>query len=215
MWYTGCRYIKHWVFGLSFGAGEINIFNVSTTAHSIVTGNETTNAQTLNIASKNINLGNSTVVSNVTTKAPLTIGYTVKPSLIYQIGGSLANSVSLISLGNGSTVSLPRFLSVPAGIYQLFYNIRYTISTAPIEFTSSQTVVSNTENNLSAIYNDMNTLENATITRTTGSNVWRVCGANFLVLTASSNIYFSVRHDWTVSTGTLIAGSNLRIVRIG
>jgi hypothetical protein len=120
--------------------GTIYISNASPSAHSIIIGNQTADAQTLNIASKTINLGNSTVASTVSTKVPITIGYTVNPSSISQIGGSaLITASSLVVIGNDA-ISLISLSGIPVGVYQVFYQILHTISISGIRCRFYRTV---------------------------------------------------------------------------
>jgi hypothetical protein len=138
--------------------GTIYIATASTSAHSIIIGNDLVNNQTLNIASKTINLGNSTVASTVSTKVPITIGHGISTNLAQLGGTSSVIPPTAVSIG-ATAVTLISFTNIPIGVYQVYYQIFHTILTSTISFTEQRVLLCDTENAINAPLNRIETLE--------------------------------------------------------
>ncbi len=197
----------------SLRSGNINISNTSNVAHNIIIGNDTSNNQTLNLNSKTINVGNATATTTITLNKPLNPAYLVI-SNISAIGGTTSNSPGATACSSGTAVTVASVANVPFGVYQVFYQIKYTITVASIPFTEQRVGLCNTINAINSVYNQIESLENQAITRPVGS--YSITGSGIWVnnvTPALSTAYLNVRNTFTV--GTLSADATLRIVRIG
>lgn len=199
----------------------LNIQTVSSTATNIVNvGNATTNNQTLNLNSKTINVGDTTVPSTINIIRPLTIGYTVSPTLINQIGGTTfinggEQPYSSISATGGS-LTLAVLNVIPIGIYQVFYNISTTITVAPALITERAITVSNVggDTTLTNTFNFMRDSDLLHVTRIVGHDITVTGCGLFINTTSSVSIYLNQRYIYSAGP-TVKATGHLRIVRIG
>lgn len=184
--------------------GDINIANTQTTG----TGNIIIGSNLLTTGSQNIQINR-----------PLTIGYTVNPSGLTQIGGSVFINGTTQSYGAGTTGSsktLAVLNNIPIGIYQVFYNISTTITVAPAVLTERITTVSDRVDDtaLANVFNLMIDSDLLNQTRLIGNN-FTITGRGLFVNTSVSvSIFLNQRYIYTAGP-TLTATGHLRIVRIG
>jgi hypothetical protein len=199
--------------GNSSGVSTINISNISNSVHNVNIGNNTANQQGLNINSKYIQIGSETATSTITLNKPLNPVYTFTPN-IYAIGGTVINNPGAIACTSGTPVTIATVGNVPFGVYQIFYQIKYTITVASIPFTEQRVGLCNTINAINTPYNQIESLENQPITRPVGA--YSITGGGIwvnIVTPALSTAYLNIRNTFTL--GTLSADATLRLVRIG
>ena len=179
--------------------------NISTTKN-------TSSSQSINIGSKNA-LATGQVIN---INRPLTIGYTVSPSLLTQIGGTTFNTGTAIVYTATGSKTLATLTSIPIGIYQVFYSVSTTISVASATLTEQTTVISNATNNTTSgtVFNLMLTSEYLHQTRIIGHNMTITGGGILTNTTASTTIYLNQRFVFTAGP-TLTSTGHVRIVRIG
>jgi hypothetical protein len=182
--------------------GEINIANTK----------NTNTAQSINIGSNNA-LATGQVIN---INRPLTIGYTVSPSLLTQIGGTAFNTGSAIVYTATGSKTLATLSSIPIGIYQVFYSVSTAITGATTILTEQTTTISNATNNTTsgAVLNLMSTSEYLHVTRIVGHNMTITGGGILVNTTASNTIYLNQRFVFT-ALPTLTCTGHVRIVRIG
>ena len=184
--------------------GNINIANTQTTG----TGN-------IVIGSTALTTGSQTITFN----RPLTIGYTVTPTTLSQIGGSTFINGTTQSYGAGTTGSsktLAVLNSIPIGIYQLFYNISTIITVATAVLTERITTISDRvdDTNIANVFSLMIDSDLLPQTRLIGHN-FIITGGGILNSTiANDSIYLNQRYIYTAGP-TITATGHLRIVRIG
>ena len=195
-------------------SGNINISTTSTTAHNIYIGNNTANNQGITINSKYIILGSETATAGITFNKPLNPGYSSNPVNIYSLGGVKEINTTATNIQTGTPVTVAN-MSAQLGVYQVFYQIKYTITVAPANFTVQRVCLCDTINAINTVYNQMETLETEAQSRPlgnyiiTGGGVWiNNVGGIF------SPIYLNVNSIFTNSP-TITANAVLRIVRIG
>jgi hypothetical protein len=92
------------------------------------------------------------------------------------------------------------------------YCLRHTIASSTVAFTNTNVVISNANNNMTPL-NGIQTIENANISRSTGTDVYMTTGSGVLILTSVSNISLNV--NYTFTGGTISISGDLRLVRIG
>ena len=197
----------------SLRSGDINISNISNVVHNISIGNNTANQQGLFLNSKYILIGSETATSTITLNRPLNPVYTFTAG-IYSIGGTGVNSPGATACTSGTPVTVASAGNVPFGVYQIFYQIKYTITVASMPFTEQRVGLCNTINAINTVYNNIETLENQSITRPVGS--YSITGTGVWVNSVTPGIstaYLNIRN--TFSAGTLSADATLRLVRIG
>ena len=184
--------------------GNINIANTQTTG----TGN-------IVIGSTALTTGSQTITFN----RPLTIGYTVTPTTLSQIGGSTFINGTTQSYGAGTTGSsktLAVLNSIPIGIYQLFYNISTIITVGAAVLSERITTISDRvdDTNVTNVFSLMIDSDLLPQTRLIGQN-FTITGGGVLNSTiANDSIYLNQRYIYTAGP-TITATGHLRIVRIG
>ena len=184
--------------------GNINIANTQTTG----TGN-------IVIGSTALTTGSQTITFN----RPLTIGYTVTPTTLSQIGGSTFINGTTQSYGAGTTGSsktLAVLNSIPIGIYQLFYNISTIITVLAAVLSERITTISDRvdDTNVANVFSLMIDSDLLPQTRLIGQN-FTITGGGVLNSTiANDSIYLNQRYIYTAGP-TITATGHLRIVRIG
>jgi hypothetical protein len=182
--------------------GDINISNTQTTG----TGN--------------IVLGSAALTSgtqNITINRPLTIGYSVNPTSLSQIGGSsFINATVQTYPSTGSSKSLAVLNFIPIGIYQVFYNISTTITVATAILTERITTISSIVDDtaLANVFNFMIDSDLIPQTRTIGQNLTITGGGIFVNTVSNESIYLNQRFIYSIGP-TLTSTAHLRIVRIG
>ena len=195
-------------------SGNINISTTSTTAHNINIGNLSTNNQGITINSKYIILGSQTATSVITLNCPINPVYLSNPVNIYSLGGVKEINTTATNVQSGTPTSLATF-SAQLGVYQVFYQIKYTITVSSIAFTQQRVCLCNTINSNNTVYNQMETLENQSISRPLGEYIITGGGVWINNVTAIlSPIFLNVNNTFTAGP-TLTADAYLRIVRIG
>ena len=182
--------------------GNINIANTK----------NTNTAQSINIGSNNA-LATGQVIN---INRPLTIGYTVSPSLLTQIGGTTFNTGTAIVYTATGSKTLATLTSIPIGIYQVFYSVATAITVASATLTEQTTTISNTTNNTTTgtVFNLISTSEYLHTTRIIGHNMTITGGGILTNTTASTTIYLNQRFVFTAGP-TLTCTGHVRIVRIG
>ena len=196
-------------------SGILNIGTspLRTAAINIATAKNTSAGQAINIGSSNVLATNQFININ----RPLTIGYTVSPSSITQIGGTLfIDAVGQPYGSTGETLTLAVINSIPIGIYQVFYNISTTITVATAIITERTIAVSNTTADVS-VANTINFMRDSDLlhqTRIVGHNITVSGGGIFVNTTSSVSIFLCQRYIFSAGP-TVIGTGHLRIVRIG
>jgi hypothetical protein len=152
--------------------------------------------------------------ATITINCPISPGYLSNPVNIFSLGGVKENNITATNIQSGTPVSVAS-MSAQLGVYQVFYQIKYTITVSSIAFTQQRVCLCDTINAINTVYNQMETLENQSITRPlgdyiiTGGGVWINNVGNIF-----SPIYLNVNNTFTAGP-TLSANAYLRIVRIG
>jgi len=208
----------------------LNIQTDSSTATNIVNiGNATTNNQTLNLNSKIINVGDTTVPSSININRPLKIGYT---NIVTELGNSFdkIGSYSSVSSSEATIVnsvsaatSLVNFLSVPEGIYIFQYQINYRITVAHTVFTMQKFILSTTANNFNTfniIGGELSSLfktnsEHVDVSNPIDEYTQKFSNCGTIVLGGPSNVYLNYRIVHNASTTVPYIKATLRLVRIG
>lgn len=182
--------------------GEINI----------ASGKNTNSTQLINIGSNNA-LATGQVIN---INRPLTIGYTVSPSLLTQIGGTSFNTGTAIVYTATGSKTLATLTSIPIGIYQVFYSVSTTITVLQVILTEQTTTISNATNNTTSgtVFNLISTSEYLHTTRIVGHNMTITGGGILVNTTASNTIYLNQRFVFTAGP-TLTSTGHVRVVRIG
>ena len=201
--------------GASQATGILNIGNLATRtgAINIATTKNTTSAQQINIGSINALATGQVIKIN----RPLTIGYTVNPTSLSQIGGtSFLNGLAQPFPSTGGSVTLAVLNSIPIGIYQVFYNISTVITVATATLTEQITTISDrsADTALANVFNFMINSDLLHQTRIVGHNFTITGGGIFVNTTANISIYLNQRFIYA-SGPTVNATGHLRIVRIG
>ena len=185
--------------------GNINIGTTQTTG----TGN-------IVIGSDALSVGGT---QNITINRPLTIGYTVFPSSINQIGGTIfvtGTSQTYSISPTGSSKNLAVLNSIPIGIYQVYYNITTAITVANAVISENITSLSDTVDNTlpGTAFNIIRDFDLLQQTRFIGYNFTKSGGGILLNTVANEVIYLNQRFIYTAGP-TLTSTGHLRIVRIG
>jgi hypothetical protein len=189
--------------------------NVARNGNINIANTQTTGTANIVIGSNALTTGSQSITFN----RPLTIGYTVNPTSLSQIGGSVFINGTTQSYGAGTTGSsktLAVLNNIPIGIYQLFYNISTTITVATAVFTERITTVSDRvdDTNIANVFNLMIDSDLLHQTRIIGHNFTITGGGVFVNTTANDSIYLNQRFIYTAGP-TITATGHLRIVRIG
>jgi hypothetical protein len=190
--------------------------NVARTGNINIANTQTTGTADIVIGSSLLTTGSQ----NIQINRPLTIGYTVNPTSLTQIGGSAFINATAQSYGatpsTGSSKTLAVLNNIPIGIYQVFYNISTTITVATANFTERITTISDRVDDtaLANVFNFMINSELQHQTRTVGHNFTITGGGVFVNTTANDSIFLNQRFIYTAGP-TLTATGHLRIVRIG
>lgn len=179
-------------------------------------------ANTQTTGTANIVIGSNALTTgsqSITFNRPLTIGYTVNPTSLSQIGGTTFINGTTQSYGAGTTGSsktLAVLNNIPIGIYQVFYNISTTITVATAVLTERITTVSSIvdDTNIANVFNLMINSDLLHQTRIIGHNFTITGGGVFVNTTANDSIYLNQRFIYTAGP-TITATGHLRIVRIG
>ena len=182
--------------------GDINIANTQTTG----TANIVIGSTAISTGSQNIQINR-----------PLTIGYTVNPTSLSQIGGtSFINATSPSFGSTGSSKTLAVLNNIPIGIYQVFYNISTAITVATATLTERITTISDRvdDTTLANVFNFMIDSDLLHQTRIVGHNFTITGGGLFINTTTNESIYLNQRFIYATGP-TVTASSHLRIVRIG
>jgi hypothetical protein len=155
----------------------------------------------------------STGASNqtITVNRPITIGYLSNPTSNMQIGGSIFSTASNVSITSAVTTNITTLVA-SSGVFMVSYCLRHTIASSTVAFTNTNVVISNANNNMTPL-NGIQTIENANISRSTGTDVYMTTGSGVLFLTSVSNISLNV--NYTFTGGTISISGDLRLVRIG
>lgn len=182
--------------------GDISIANTQTTG----TGNIVIGSTALTTGSQNIQINR-----------PLTIGYTVNPTSLSQIGGtSFINGLAQSFPSTGGSITLAVLNSIPIGIYQVFYNISTEITVATATLTERITTISDrsADTALANVFNFMINSDLLHQTRLVGHNFTITGGGLFINTTTNVSIYLNQR--FIFASGPIVnATGHLRIVRIG
>jgi hypothetical protein len=211
--------------------GNLNIgtSTTRTAAINIGTGKTTGSTQIINIGSnvitsgtQTINLGGSQTISGggsqtINVNKPLTIGYTVNPTSLNQIGGSsFVDALEQPFPSTGGTITLATLSTIPIGIYNVFYNISTTITVATATLTERAIAISSVsaDTTLANTINFMRDSDLLNETRIVGHDMTVTGGGIFVNTTASVAIYLNQRFIFTAGP-TVRSKGHLRIVRIG
>jgi hypothetical protein len=199
--------------------GPINICNTLTTGvgQIINIGSNviTTGTQTINLGGAQTISGGGSQTINV--NKPLTIGYTVNPTSLNQIGGTtFIDAAEQPYPSTGSSLTLATISTIPIGIYQVFYNISTTITIATATITERTITISSVSADTIPA-NTIDFMRNSDLlhqTRVVGHDLTVTGGGLFVNTTSSASIYLNQRYIF--STGpTIRAKGYLRVVRIG
>jgi hypothetical protein len=204
---AGFNFLSNQTGALSIGTainrtGDINIANTQTTG------------------TANIVIGSTAITTgsqNITINRPLTIGYSVNPTTLTQIGGSIfINALSQPFGATGGSVTLAVLDNIPNGIYQVFYNISTIITVATATFTERITTISDrsADTALANVFNFMIDSDLLHQTRIVGHNFTITGGGIYVNTLGSDSIYLNQRYIYTIGP-TVSATGHLRIVRIG
>ena len=152
--------------------------------------------------------------ATITINCPISPGYLSNPVNIFSLGGVKENNITATNVQSGTPISVAS-MSAQLGVYQVFYQIKYTITVSSIAFTQQRVCLCDTINAINTVYNQMETLENQSITRPLGNYI--ITGGGVWINNVSailSPIYLNVSNTFTAGP-TLSANAYLRIVRIG
>jgi hypothetical protein len=153
----------------------------------------------------------ASTTQTITVNRPITIGYLSNPTSNMQIGGSIFSTASNVSITSSGTRNITT-LEASSGVFMVSYCLRHTIASSTVAFTNTNVVISNANNNMTPL-NGIQTIENANISRSTGTDVYMTTGSGVLILTSVSNISLNV--NYTFTGGTISISGDLRLVRIG
>lgn len=187
--------------------------NLARTGNINIANTQTTGTANIVIGSTAISTGSQDIIIN----RPLTIGYTVNPTSLSQIGGtSFINATSPSFGSTGSSKTLAVLNNIPIGIYQVFYNISTAITVATATLTERITTISDRvdDTTLANVFNFMINSDLLHQTRLVGHNFTITGGGLFINTTTNESIYLNQRFIYA-SGPTVTAASHLRIVRIG
>jgi hypothetical protein len=189
--------------------------NVARNGNINIANTQTTGTANIVIGSNVLTTGSQTITFN----RPLTIGYTVNPTTLSQIGGSTFINGTTQSYGAGTTGSsktLAVLNNIPIGIYQLFYNISTIITVAPAVLTERITTISDRvdDTNIANVFSLMIDSDLLHQTRIIGHNFTITGGGVLNSTVANDSIYLNQRYIYTAGP-TITATGHLRIVRIG
>ena len=195
--------------------GNINISTTATTTtHNIYIGNNTANNQGITINSKYIVLGSLSTTSTITINRPINPNYSTNPGNVYSIGGVKEINIPATNVVSATPVTVASFTS-QLGVYQVFYQIKYTVTVNAVNFTEQRVCLCDTINAINTVYNQMETLESEIQRRPIGDYI--ITGGGVWINNVSaifSPIYLNVSSTFT-NNPTLSANAYLRIVRIG
>jgi len=200
-------------------SGPINICNTLTTGlgQIINIGSNviTSGTQTINLGGAQTISGGGSQTINV--NKPLTIGYTVNPTTLNQIGGSsFVDALEQPFPSTGGTLTLATISTIPIGIYNVFYNISTTITVAMATLTE-QTIAISSVSADTTLANTINFMRDSDLlheTRIVGHDMTVTGGGIFVNTTASAAIYLNQRYIFATGP-TVRSKGHLRIVRIG
>lgn len=187
--------------------------NLARTGNINIANTQTTGTANIVIGSTAISTGSQDIIIN----RPLTIGYTVNPTSLSQIGGtSFINATSPSFGSTGSSKTLAVLNNIPIGIYQVFYNISTAITVATATLTERITTISDRVDDtaLANVFNFMIDSDLLHQTRLVGHNFTITGGGLFINTTTNESIYLNQRFIYATGP-TVTASSHLRIVRIG
>jgi hypothetical protein len=211
--------------------GPLNIGNISNRTGAINICNTLTTGvgQIINIGSnvitsgtQTINLGGAQTISGggsqtINVNKPLTIGYTVNPTTLNQIGGSsFVDALEQPFPSTGGSLTLATISTIPIGIYNVFYNISTTITVATATLTE-QTIAISSVSADTTLANTINFMRESDLlhqTRIVGHDMTVTGGGIFVNTTASSTIYLNQRYIFATGP-TVRSKGHLRILRIG
>ena len=207
---------------LTIGNNQTNATATLAIGCNIVRNGDINIANTQTTGTANIVIGSNVLTTgsqSITFNRPLTIGYTVNPTSLSQIGGSTFINGTTQSYGIGTTGSsktLAVLNNIPIGIYQLFYNISTIITVAPAVLTERITTISDRvdDTNIANVFSNIIDSDLLPQTRLIGQN-FIITGGGILNSTiANDSIYLNQRYIYTAGP-TITATGHLRIVRIG
>lgn len=207
---------------LTIGNNQTNATATLAIGCNIVRNGDINIANTQTTGTANIVIGSNVLTTgsqSITFNRPLTIGYTVNPTSLSQIGGSTFINGTTQSYGIGTTGSsktLAVLNNIPIGIYQLFYNISTIITVASAVLTERITTISDRvdDTNIANVFSNMIDSDLLHQTRSIGHN-FIITGGGILNSTiANDSIYLNQRYIYTAGP-TITATGHLRIVRIG
>jgi len=200
--------------------GILNIGTATgrTAAINIATTKNTTTAQAINIGSSNALATGQTININ----RPLTLGYTVNPTSLNQIGGIQAIAGSIIAMASATPTTLLSFTSLPLGVYMIFYAIDQTTSFLTLSITLERHAITNSTNSFTSIESNISARRAVVETATTaGGSTFNIDYTinNSGIITVSptnENIFVVAQFDHTnTGTGNLFSRCDARVVRIG
>lgn len=187
--------------------------NVARTGNINIANTQTTGTANIVIGSTAISTGSQDIIIN----RPLTIGYTVNPTSLTQIGGTSFINATTQSFGStGGSITLAVLNNIPIGIYQVFYNISTAITVASATLTERITTISDrsADTALANVFNFMINSDLLHQTRIVGHNFTITGGGLFINTTTNESIYLNQRFIYATGP-TVNATGHLRIVRIG
>ena len=182
--------------------GNINIGNTQTTG----TGNIVIGSDALTVG------GTQTITIN----RPLNLGYQDTPTLS-QLGGTVSNTSATQTTSSTATTVIC-FLSVPAGVYMVYYYLQYSVASGNAQFERQQHGLTSSPNLFSSILSNVSSLKTNYITvfvsPTVNEIVYIDNNSGILVLTATTNVYLTYL---LVKSGAGIPSVNTgcRLCRIG
>jgi len=208
--------------GLTLGNNQTNATATLAIGCNIVRNGDINIANTQTTGTANIVIGSNVLTTgsqSITFNRPLTIGYTVNPTSLSQIGGSTFINGTTQSYGAGTTGSsktLAVLNNIPIGIYQLFYNISTIITVGAAVLSERITTISDRvdDTNIANVFSNIIDSDLLPQTRLIGQN-FIITGGGILNSTiANDSIYLNQRYIYTAGP-TITATGHLRIVRIG
>jgi hypothetical protein len=204
--------------------GAINICNALTTG---VGQNINIGSNVITSGTQTINLGGSQTISGggsqtINVNKPLTIGYTVNPTSLNQIGGVQAIAGSIITMASATPTTLVSFTTLPLGVYMIFYAIDQTTSFLTLSITLERHAITNTTNSFTSIESNISERRTVAETATTAGgsafNIdYTINNSGIIVVSPTNeNIFVVAQFDHTnTGTGNLFSRCDARVVRIG
>ena len=182
--------------------GNINIGNTQTTG----TGN-------IVIGSDALTVGGTQAI---TINRPLNLGYQDTPTLS-QLGGTVSNTSATQTTSSTATTVIS-FLSVPAGVYMVYYYLQYSVASGNAQFERQQHGLTSSPNLFSSILSNVSSLKTNYITVFVSPSANEIVyidnNSGILVLTSTTNVYLTYL---LVKSGAGIPSVNTgcRLCRIG